>query len=159
MKLLKVVRQSLSTPSSSQTWLCPKLTNLSLEGCTSLDWEALRTFVESRLPAEALAFPRQLITPPMTLPAATTMVLHSTPPTRTASTTVTSSASSFATHAHILARTPVRPTPDPTLMSLGWPQRLQSIDLTRCHQISKEMVQWLRMHVAEVKCETVKSVW
>lgn len=44
-------------------------------------------------------------------------------------------------------------------MSLGWPQRLQSIDLTRCHQISKEMVQWLRMYVAEVKCETVKSVW
>ena len=33
------------------------------------------------------------------------------------------------------------------------------IDLTRCHQISKEMVQWLRMYVAEVKCEAVKSVW
>ena len=42
---------------------------------------------------------------------------------------------------------------------MGRPVRLESVDLTRCHQISKEMVQWLRMYVAEVKCEAVKSVW
>jgi hypothetical protein len=35
----------------------------------------------------------------------------------------------------------------------GFPRRLQSIDVTRCHQISKEMVQWMRMYVADVKYE------
>jgi len=39
------------------------------------------------------------------------------------------------------------------------PKRLHSIDVTRCHQISKEMVQWLRMYVTDVKCETAKGVW
>lgn len=39
------------------------------------------------------------------------------------------------------------------------PKRLRSIDVTRCHQISKEMVQWLRMYVTEVKCEPAKGVW
>ncbi|KAJ6605671.1 hypothetical protein B0H10DRAFT_2311524 [Mycena sp. CBHHK59/15] len=39
------------------------------------------------------------------------------------------------------------------------PLRLRAIDVTRCNQISKEMVQWLRMYVAEVKCERAKGVW
>ncbi|KAF9221025.1 hypothetical protein BS17DRAFT_803829 [Gyrodon lividus] len=39
------------------------------------------------------------------------------------------------------------------------PHRLTSIDVTRCHQISKEMVQWLRMYVRDVRCESAKSVW
>ena len=65
-----------------------------------------------------------------------------------------SSASAFAANAHILAHVPVTPPQTKT-----WPQRLQSIDLTRCHQISKEMVQWLRMYVAEVKCDTAKGAW
>ena len=42
---------------------------------------------------------------------------------------------------------------------LSGPQRLQMIDVTRCNQISKEMVQWLRMYVALVKCESAKGVW
>lgn len=39
------------------------------------------------------------------------------------------------------------------------PQRLRTIDVTRCSQISKEMVQWLRIYVDEVKCEPAKGVW
>ncbi|KAH7885324.1 hypothetical protein F5I97DRAFT_1811032 [Phlebopus sp. FC_14] len=39
------------------------------------------------------------------------------------------------------------------------PYRLFSIDVTRCHQISKEMVQWLRMYVRDVRCEPAKGVW
>ncbi|KAG6890839.1 hypothetical protein C0995_003272 [Termitomyces sp. Mi166 len=39
------------------------------------------------------------------------------------------------------------------------PIRLRAIDVTRCSQISKEMVQWLRMYVADVKCEPAKGVW
>ena len=42
---------------------------------------------------------------------------------------------------------------------LSGPQRLQMIDVTRCNQISKEMVQWLRMYVALVKCKPAKDVW
>ena len=68
----------------------------------------------------------------------------------------TSSASAFAAKAHILAHTPVTSQVRPGAI---WPQRLDSIDLTRCHQITKEMVQWMRMYVAEVKCETAKNVW
>ncbi|KAG6857155.1 hypothetical protein H0H87_008725 [Tephrocybe sp. NHM501043] len=45
--------------------------------------------------------------------------------------------------------------------SLQVPRRLRSINVTRCSQISKEMVQWLRMYVTDVKCEPAKglSVW
>ncbi len=69
---------------------------------------------------------------------------------------VVSSASAFAANAHILAHVPVTPQQKP---GTNWPHRLQSIDLTRCHQISKEMVQWLKMYVADVKCDTAKGVW
>ena len=70
--------------------------------------------------------------------------------------TAVSSASAFAANAHILAHVPAAPQQK---AGMTWPQRLRSIDLTRCHQISKEMVQWLRMYVAEVKCDTAKGVW
>ena len=43
--------------------------------------------------------------------------------------------------------------------ALVGPQRLCSIDVTRCTQVSKEMVQWLRMYVADVKCESAKGIW
>jgi hypothetical protein len=39
------------------------------------------------------------------------------------------------------------------------PERLRSIDVTRCSQISWEMIQWLKMYVAEVRCESAKGVW
>jgi len=42
----------------------------------------------------------------------------------------------------------------PNASSFSWPLRLRSLDLTRCHQIGKEMVQWLRLYVDEVKCES-----
>ncbi|KAI0927120.1 hypothetical protein AcV5_007739 [Taiwanofungus camphoratus] len=144
--------KNLSTPPSSQTWICPKLTNLGLEGCTSLDWESLRSFVESRLPAHSRAFPRQLITTSSPITSSSSALTRP-------SSKITSSASEFAAHAHILSRVPVTPQTNSPLVSLGWPLRLHSINLSRCHQISKEMVQWLRMYVADVKCETIKGVW
>lgn len=45
----------------------------------------------------------------------------------------------------------------PNASSFSWPLRLKSLDLTRCHQIGKEMVQWLRLYVDEVKCETPRG--
>ncbi|KAJ7175934.1 hypothetical protein C8R46DRAFT_1174644 [Mycena filopes] len=44
--------------SSSQPWICPKLESLTLDNCTALDWDSLRTFVESRLPANSHAYAR-----------------------------------------------------------------------------------------------------
>ena len=167
----------------SQTWVCPKLSVLSVEGCTSLDWETLRSIVESRLPPHSRAFPRQPLphapnaqstsvsssasassASAAAAAAASLMSLSSASapghrPAASASAACSSSASAFAASAHILARQPSVPVLSAASLALGRPVRLASIDLTRCHQISKEMVQWLRMYVAEVKCEAVKSVW
>ncbi|KAJ7288255.1 hypothetical protein C8J57DRAFT_510974 [Mycena rebaudengoi] len=123
--------------SSSQPWVCPKLESLSLDGCTSLDWDSLRTLVESRLPANSHAYPR----------------FPSTQVVRPSSLTITSASTAAAAH----ARSRSHPIPYPTVF-LG-PLRIRAIDVTRCNQISKEMVQWLRMYVADVKCERAKGVW
>ncbi|KAK0201828.1 hypothetical protein DFS33DRAFT_1386131 [Desarmillaria ectypa] len=118
--------------SSSQPWVCPKLESLSLDGCTSLDWDSLRTFVESRLPSNS--YPR----------------FQDAQAFRAANPIVTSASSASR--------------PRPRLQNRGspsvlGPQRLKTIDVTRCHQMSKEMVQWLRMYVPDVKCEPAKGVW
>ncbi|KAF9019025.1 hypothetical protein BDZ89DRAFT_1073393 [Hymenopellis radicata] len=121
--------------SSAQPWVCPKLESLTLDGCTSIDWDALRTFVESRLPSNS--YPRY----------------HDAQAFRSSPLTFTSASSAAARSTR--NRTQARPAPQ-TMMA---PQRLRAIDVTRCHQMSKEMVQWLRMYVSEVKCEPAKGVW
>ncbi|RPD54637.1 hypothetical protein L226DRAFT_464458 [Lentinus tigrinus ALCF2SS1-7] len=167
--------RNLATPPVSQTWTCPKLTTLSVEGCTSLDWETLRSIVESRLPPHSRAFPRQpLPHQPHSQPVISMSIASSSSSSASASASAStsvhhrqamssssssSSASAFAASAHILAHQPSVPVLSSASLAVGRPIRLESIDLTRCHQISKEMVQWLRMYVAEVKCETVKSIW
>ncbi|OCH92839.1 hypothetical protein OBBRIDRAFT_725975 [Obba rivulosa] len=163
------ILRSLATPPPGQPWLCPKLISVNLEGCTGFEWEALRSFVESRLPAHSRAFPQQSRSSTTTF--SQQIRTSSSTSSASASTSAlmrpqalvvpssTSSASAFASQAHILARTPVTPVADPALMSRGWPQRVHSINLTRCSQISREMVQWLRMYVENVRCETAKGVW
>jgi hypothetical protein len=137
--------RSLSAPTATTTWICPKLETLSLEGCTTLDWDSLRTFVESRLPAHVRAYPRQAVPPMLTLPAPTSysaLTLRQPHPTH-ALTQPTSHGRSHSV--------------PPNASSYSWPLRLKDLDLTRCHQIGKEMVQWLRLYVDEVKCETSRS--
>ncbi|KAJ6585063.1 hypothetical protein B0H19DRAFT_1206683 [Mycena capillaripes] len=124
--------------SSSQPWVCSKLESLTLDGCTSLDWDSLRTFVESRLPANSHAYPRS----------------QGASAFRSSQPTITSASTAAAAH----ARSRSHPPPRHPIVFLG-PLRLRAIDVTRCNQISKEMVQWLRMYVAEVKCERAKGVW
>lgn len=117
--------------SSSQPWICPRLEELSIDGCTSLDWDSLRTFVEARLPPSPHGFTRY----------------HT-------------SAASFSTSASEVAAAQARAKAHYSNHSgVLPPQRLRSIDVTRCSQISWEMVQWLKMYVAEVKCESAKGVW
>ncbi|KII86745.1 hypothetical protein PLICRDRAFT_113649 [Plicaturopsis crispa FD-325 SS-3] len=121
--------KALSTPPVNQPWICAKLETLNLDGCTNLEWDSLRTFVEARLPSHSPTHPRQ-------------------PPS--SSRPVFASAAAQA-HARSRAQTPPPPH--------GAPLRLRSIDVTRCHQISKEGAQWLRMYVADVRCEPAKGVW
>ncbi|KAI0061401.1 hypothetical protein BV25DRAFT_1805627 [Artomyces pyxidatus] len=143
--------KGLSAPSVTQSWICPKLETLSLDGCTTLDWDALRSFVESRLPAHARAYPRQVVPPMISLPApASYSVLSLRQPHP--------SPSSLAI-AHLPSHGRSQSAPPNTSVPFVWPQRLKSIDLTRCHQISKEMVQWLRLYVAEVKYDVVRGPW
>ncbi|KAJ7784483.1 hypothetical protein B0H16DRAFT_299259 [Mycena metata] len=127
--------------SSSQPWVCPKLESLTLDNCTSLDWDSLRTFVESRLPANSHAYAR--------FQGAQTF--------RSSQRTITSASTAAAAHHARSQSHPPPRIPHPNVF-LG-PLRLRAIDVTRCNQISKEMVQWLRMYVAEVKCERAKGVW
>lgn len=141
--------QIFATPAAAQTWVCPKLTVLWLEGCTSVDWEALRAVVESRLPAQSRALPPQKIGKGPSVASASANALPSK---------ASSSASAFASQAHILSRVPVTSSSSGYNALIG-PRRLESLNLSRCHQISKEMVQWLRMYVVEVKCEPTKGVW
>jgi len=145
--------KSMSAPAGASTWICPKLNTLILEGCTGFDWDSLRSFVESRLPAHSRAYPTQQRATPISTASQQAFV---TPEQFHASALSTSSASAFAARAHILAHAPVAPAIRPGAV---WPQRLNSIDLVRCHQVTKEMVQWLRMYVSDVKCETAKNVW
>jgi hypothetical protein len=168
--------QQLSTPSSTQSWMCPKLSSLGLEGCTTFELEGLHSFVELRLPAHCHAFPGTL-TPPSSVPyvrplgpvslasvsaAAHAAAMSSASSSASAvsrpgpSSKVVPSASAFAANVHILYHILVM---SQQRSGLNWSQRLQSIELIRCHWISKEMVQWLRMYVADVKCDTAKSVW
>ncbi|EJF61076.1 hypothetical protein DICSQDRAFT_61455 [Dichomitus squalens LYAD-421 SS1] len=159
--------RNLATPPVSQTWVCPRLSTLSVEGCTSLEWETLRAIVESRLPPHSRAFPRQTAPPhvpqaPASQPAISSASGHHHRQAMSSSATVSSassSASAFAASAHILSRQPSVPVLSSASQTVGRPVRIESIDLTRCPQVSKEMVQWLRMYVADVKCETVKSIW
>jgi len=105
-----------------------------LDGCTSVDWDSLRAFVESRLPADPHAYKRY----------------HSS---------VASIMSSASVAAAQYARLKSRQDRSGHAALVTRPQRIRMIDVTRCNQIGKEMVQWLRMYVASVKCEPAKGVW
>ncbi|KIY45210.1 hypothetical protein FISHEDRAFT_67143 [Fistulina hepatica ATCC 64428] len=111
--------------SSSQPWVCPKLEKLSIEGCTSIEWDHLRTFVECRLPLNVETSRQR--------------------PART----FRSASEAAAAHARARSLPPAK-------TNLGL-HRLRSVDVTRCSQISGEMVEWLRMYVPEVKCESIKT--
>ncbi|XP_006462554.1 hypothetical protein AGABI2DRAFT_206955 [Agaricus bisporus var. bisporus H97] len=121
----------LKALTSSQPWICPHLEDLNLDGCTSLDWDSLRSFVEARLPPSPNGFARYH-----------TSVMAMTTSASEAAASQARAKVNFTTHSGLLK-----------------PERLRSIDVTRCSQITWEMVQWLKMYVAEVRCESAQGVW
>ncbi|KAH9480329.1 hypothetical protein JR316_0006927 [Psilocybe cubensis] len=123
--------KALSLP---QPWTCPHLEYVTLDGCTSFAWDSLRSFIESRLPADPHAYKRYH---------------HSTAPKM--------SSASAAAADYVRMKSLQERNPHGALLAA--PQRIQMIDVTRCNQISQEMIQWLRMYVASVKCESAKGVW
>ncbi|KAF9554706.1 hypothetical protein CPC08DRAFT_712673 [Agrocybe pediades] len=129
-----ISHHTLKAFSMAQPWLCPRLEYVTLDGCTSFDWDSLRAFVESRLPADPQSYRRY----------------------HTSTTSMISSASAAAAD---YARRKARQDRSAHSALLGGPQRILMLDVTRCNQISREMVQWLRMYVASVKCESAKGVW
>lgn len=116
--------------STSRPWLCSRLEALTLDGCTMFDWDSLRAFVESRLPQNTRSYTS--LCNPISGPTATAAVKY------------------------VLSQDSRQCSP-PTRWEASsiMPQRIESVDVTRCSQISKEMVQWLRMYVQTVKCESV----
>lgn len=121
--------------SKSSPWVCPRLQTVNFHGCLNLDWDSLRGFVESRLPPNPHTFQRY----------------HATTSSIVSSASEAAAALNRQKQVQAVARPRVYPGAN------VHPQRIQAIDVTRCPQISKEMVQWLRMYVAEVKCETAKG--
>ncbi|THV00843.1 hypothetical protein K435DRAFT_818198 [Dendrothele bispora CBS 962.96] len=129
----------LKSLSSSQPWICPKLHTVTLDGCTSFDWDSLRSFVESRLPANS--YPH----------FSDAQAFRSAQLASVSASSSASNASRQRQHRSLQHKSR-------SIAILG-SNRLRSIDVTRCTQISKEMVQWLRMYVSDVRCEPAKGIW
>jgi len=123
------VLRNLGNPPHSCPWICPKLETLSLDGCTSIEWEDLRDLVECRLSG-------RVSTPDLFAP-------------------LFSEATSVSASARLQTHSAEPPLPSHALV----PCQLLCIDITRCPQISKEMVQWLKMYVRDVHCESTKGTW
>jgi len=149
----------LSAPPPTQDWICPRLETLSFDGCTSVTWDSLRGLVESRLPANSSSR--------MVKPLNKDFVRGNTLVSSSASSyaaqqqrrPLSSASSSFSSSVKSGGSSSAKYTSGRSSTSGTVAKRLKTVDLTRCHQISQEMIQWLRMYVSEVRCETLKTYW
>ncbi|KAF8517340.1 hypothetical protein JB92DRAFT_2829054 [Gautieria morchelliformis] len=146
--------KGLSAPVQPNEWILPQLVTLNLEGCTSVEWEDLKALVESRLPSSS---------------ASSSAAASSTRRILRSGHGVSSSASEYA-RGKAMAETPYTGLSSLARMDssthelrvsamAALPQKLMKLDLTRCSQISRERVQWLRMYVGDVVCENGKGGW
>ncbi|KAI0031056.1 hypothetical protein K488DRAFT_52904 [Vararia minispora EC-137] len=141
--------KSLTIP-TTHSWICPNLETLILDGSTKLPFDALRSFVEARLSPHLRAYPRAVPPSSATAYRSPTCAYYlsfdneSMRPSRSSRPPLTSCRS----HS-----TPPHDTGD----ALAWPQRLQCLGLARCHQFSREMLQWLRMYVPDVRLDDVRE--
>ena len=122
--------------------MCPRLDTLSVEGCTSLGWDALRALVESRLPAHHRTYAPRVPEFPRARNALPPMM----------------SASASASAQALACVRAVSSPPGDGLAALGWPRRVRTLDVTKCHQISKEMVQWLMRCGCDVRHDAMSPI-
>ncbi|KIJ54581.1 hypothetical protein M422DRAFT_240647 [Sphaerobolus stellatus SS14] len=130
--------KGMSGPAYANEWILPSLRTLNLEGCTSFEWEDLKKFVESRLPSSSAS-------------SSAAAYLQQKRGIRTGQ--GVSSASQYARFQ----------MDDSPYMGVGsskqmdhiskTPQKLQKLDLTRCSQISRERMHWLKMYVPDTVCK------
>jgi hypothetical protein len=157
----------MSAPQQANEWILPSLTTLNLEGCSSVEWDDLKTLVESRLPSSSASSAAKFSSANSTAFSVASKLAYAT--YRTSSTGTSSSASQYArvqaladtpytNHAHLStilqpnATQPHQPPSQFLTMSKNThrPSKIARLDLTRCSQISRERIQWLRMYVGEV---------
>ncbi|KAL5524334.1 hypothetical protein ACEPAF_9474 [Sanghuangporus sanghuang] len=168
----------LSTPTSQHTnmnaneWICPLLDTLSFDGCSALSWDALRALVEARLPVADSASARLLG------PASARSRTKGVYSISSSGAGNGSSASGYAAQqqqqqqhsSSAAASSRVSRTSSGAAslkdglglgLGLELPRRIRVVDLTRCPQISKEMIAWLRMYVSEVRVrrEAEQTYW
>jgi hypothetical protein len=124
--------QILCEPAPAQPWLCPSLEALSLEGCASVAWSDLRNLVEARLPSHSRSYRTWSPAPGVSW---TTDHPIQRPP-----------AKAVSLHARAMSSPPAD-----CVDVFGWPCRLRSLDVTRCHRLSSDMVRWLRRTGCAVK--------
>ena len=141
----------MSRPQSAHDWVCPNLETLCLDGCSVLHWDSIRSFVESRLPTNS----SRLINPtnPSEFPRNMPMLMSSASSYAARQKVVTPSQRTSSASAAATANGSV------SMSAAVLPNRLKCIDVTRCPQITKEMLQWLRMYVSEVQCQSTKTYW
>ncbi|GJJ15551.1 hypothetical protein Clacol_009829 [Clathrus columnatus] len=136
--------KGMSSPVQLNEWILPSLSTLNLEGCTSVEWDDLKNLVESRLPSSSASSAARTMSTTSSSYALYTQSRH------------TSSASQFArtlTQTPYISQSRAHYPPmihqPPSLT----PCKIAKLDLTRCSQISRERIQWLRMYVSEVACK------
>ncbi|TRM64126.1 hypothetical protein BD626DRAFT_547837 [Schizophyllum amplum] len=155
--------------SASQPPVCPRLETLSLEACTTVDWDAIRTFVELRsganptagagvrsqshdrvrsAPMSASVFAAGAAPAYVPTGYSSASAAAAAPKTPSVSSASGYSSASASAAVHATQRTRAQTTPP------RYAARLHAIDVRRCSQISREMVQWLRMYVPEVRYES-----
>ncbi|KLO15988.1 hypothetical protein SCHPADRAFT_823890 [Schizopora paradoxa] len=147
----------LSAHPPTQDWICPRLETLSFDGCSTVNWDALRGLVESRLPANSSS---RMVKPPNKDFVRGNTLLSSSASSYAAQQQNRHSSSVSSSFSSSVSTGGSTGTKYATNRASGTvPKRLKTLDLTRCHQISQEMIQWLRMYVSEVRCDSVKTYW
>ncbi|KAF8578076.1 hypothetical protein K439DRAFT_1363173 [Ramaria rubella] len=159
--------KSLSSPIQPNEWILPRLNTLNLEGCSSVEWDDLKVLVESRLPSSSAS---------SSAAAAAALLRHRATSSISSTSSsssygmfrsgmgVSSSASEYArgkamTETPFVPRSLLIPIELQPSSATNVPHKLLKLDLTRCSQISRERVQWLRMYVGDVVCENGKGAW
>lgn len=132
----------MSNPIQGNEWILPHLHTLNLEGCTSFEWDDLKNFIESRLSTSSSSSSSATLSYPASKQMSSSFRDGNT----------MSSSSHHYMH-QVLTETPYLGTTmlrRRTETKPSKPQKIRKLDLTKCTQVSRERMQWLKMYVPEL---------